>query len=450
LYFMLILTPEQIRDLSDKWLKGTLTGKELELFEQWYNQQLPESVLWEKDAGESELKERLFAGISGRMAEDFPGTGRMGENLRSAGGRGESGDGRLRPVVFTWRRMAAASVVLLLGAGVVLWSRFSARRTITGLDRPAVAIQKDFAPGGSKATLTLDDGSTITLDSSTAKGRLAQQGKTSVINMSSGALVYRIDGEDGKTGGTRDGQRGGDGSGGAETGGAGMGAILYNTVSTARGGQYRLRLPDGTAVWLNAASSLRFPTRFIGKERVVELKGEAYFEVAANVSMPFHVKLRTSSGEGEVEVLGTSFDVNAYEDEQIMRTSLVEGAVRVKAGSAATLLRPGQQAQLVGAGLVRVKNNVNMDEVVAWKDNRFYFKSADIRTIMRQISRWYDVEVEYTAAESPGDSVKKVSPHFNTEISRNTNASDILTALELTGKVKFRIENKKIIVDMTN
>ncbi|HMI60368.1 MAG TPA: FecR domain-containing protein, partial [Puia sp.] len=222
------------------------------------------------------------------------------------------------------------------------------------------------------------------------------------------------------------------------------------TVSTARGGQYRVRLPDGTAVWLNAASSLRFPTGFIGKERVVELKGEAYFEVAANVSMPFHVKLHTSSGEGDVEVLGTSFNVNAYDDEQMMRTSLVEGAVRIKAGAVATLLRPGQQAQLVGAGLVHVKDNVNMDEVVAWKNNRFNFKSADIRTIMRQISRWYDVEVEYTAAAPPGDSSKKVSPHFNTEISRNTNASDILTALELTGKVKFRIENKKIIVDMTN
>jgi len=404
---MPILTPEQIRDLSDKWLKGTLTGEELELFEQWYNQELPESVSWEKDAGEPELKERLFAGISGRM----------GENLRVG-----------------WRRMAAASVVLLLGAGVVLWSRFSARRTITGLDRPVVAIQKDFAPGGSKATLTLDDGSNITLDSSAAKGRLAQQGMTSIINMSGGGLVYRIDGdaEEGKTGG------------------AGTGSVLYNTVSTARGGQYRVRLPDGTAVWLNAASSLRFPTGFIGKERVVELKGEAYFEVAANVSMPFHVKLHTSSGEGDVEVLGTSFNVNAYDDEQMMRTSLVEGAVRIKAGAVATLLRPGQQAQLVGAGLVHVKDNVNMDEVVAWKNNRFNFKSADIRTIMRQISRWYDVEVEYTAAAPPGDSSKKVSPHFNTEISRNTNASDILTALELTGKVKFRIENKKIIVDMTN
>jgi ferric-dicitrate binding protein FerR (iron transport regulator) len=422
LYFMSILTPEQIRDLSDKWLKGTLTGKELELFEQWYNQQLPESVLWEKDAGESALKERLFAGISGRREENLPG----------AGERKENGDSRL--IIFTWRRMAVASVVLLLGAGVVVWSRYSARRTIAGSDRPAVAFQKDFAPGGSKARLTLDDGSTIALDSSTTRGRLAQQGKTSIMNMSDGSLVYRIDGD----------------AGDGKTGTAGAGAVSYNTVSTARGGQYRLQLPDGTAVWLNAASSLRFPTGFIGKERVVELKGEAYFEVAANVSMPFHVKLRTASGEGDVEVLGTSFDINAYEDEQIVRTSLVEGAVRVRAGSAAALLRPGQQAQLVGVGPVRVKDNVNMDEVVAWRNNRFYFKSADIRTIMRQISRWYDVEVEYTAAAPSGDSGKKVSPRFNTEISRNTNASDILTALELTGKVKFRIENKKIIVDMTN
>ena len=448
---MPILTPEQIRDLSDKWLKGTLTGEELKLFEQWYNQQLPESVLWEKDAGESALKERLFAGISGRMEEGLQGVSRIEENHPGALRIEESHPGARRTgETFSrdrwigekgWRRMAAASIVLLLGAGAVLWSRFSARRSITGPDLPAVAFKKDFAPGGNKARLILDDGSAITLDSSTARGRLAQQGKTSIINMSGGALVYRMDGAgDGKTGETGDGK----------TGGAGTGAVLYNTVSTARGGQYRLQLPDGTAVWLNAASSLRFPTGFIGKERVVELKGEAYFEVTANASMPFHVKLRTASGEGDVEVLGTSFNINAYEDEQIVRTSLVDGAIRVKAGSAAALLRPGQQAQLAGAGPLHLKDNVNMDEVVAWRNNRFYFKSADIRTIMRQISRWYDVEVEYTAAAPSGDSSKKVSPRFNTEIPRNTNASDILTALELTGKVKFRIENKKIIVDMTN
>ncbi|HEY4061040.1 MAG TPA: FecR family protein [Puia sp.] len=398
------LTTEQIRDLADKWLKGTLTADEFRLFEQWYNQQPSGSLSWEKDSREDLLKERLFENITGRM------------EAVAAPGRADGKRQRMIP----WRLVAAACVLLVLSAGALVWSRLSSPAPIAGINSslPAARAANDPAPGGNRATLILDNGSTISLDSTAAEGILAQQGSTRIMNRASGQLIYHA-ADDNREG-----------------------TIFYNTVSTARGGQYQLQLPDGTRVWLNAASSLRFPTAFTGKERVVELKGEAYFEVAKNAALPFRVKINDKAG---VEVLGTSFNLNAYEDEQVIRATLLEGSVRMKNGPSAALLAPGQQAQLAGAQEIHITDDVNTDEIVAWKNNRFYFRSADIRTIMRQLSRWYDVDVEYSNGAGGG---AKSSPRFNAEIPRNTYASDVLKALELTGKVKFRIEGKKIIVDV--
>jgi ferric-dicitrate binding protein FerR (iron transport regulator) len=319
---------------------------------------------------------------------------------------------------FPFRKIAAAAVVLALGLSVFfIFKRHPTKELIAA--GTTSAYKNDLSPGGNKATLTLANGATIVLDSA-SDGRLAQQGNAAIVKTGSGQLSYTALG--GKPGET-----------------------LYNSLSTPRGGQYRIVLPDGSKVWLNAASSLRFPTAFTGAERKVELTGEAYFEIShvsitgTDKRMPFIVR----TGNEEIEVLGTHFNVNAYPDEEVINTTLLEGSISIRRPLStvnrqlSTILTPGQQASLNTTGEIKITDDVNTDEVVAWINNRFYFRSADIKTVMRQLARWYDVEIDYR---------KQVQGRFNAEIPRNTYASDVLKALELTGKVKFGIEGKKIIV----
>jgi ferric-dicitrate binding protein FerR (iron transport regulator) len=209
--------------------------------------------------------------------------------------------------------------------------------------------------------------------------------------------------------------------------------VLYNTISTPRGGQYELMLSDGSKVWLNAASSLRFSASFVGKERKVELLGEAYFEVAKNAAMPFKVKVHGM----EVEVLGTHFNINSYDNESMIRTTLLEGSVKINKNNSSSLLKPGQQAQMNKAGEIKIINNVDVEEAIAWKEGKFQFDKADIHDIMRQLARWYDVDVEYKGT---------VSSHFGGTISRDVNLSQVLNMLHLTGEVNFQIQDKKVLV----
>jgi ferric-dicitrate binding protein FerR (iron transport regulator) len=192
-------------------------------------------------------------------------------------------------------------------------------------------------------------------------------------------------------------------------------------------------LADGTKVWLNAASSLRFPAAFAGKERIVELNGEGYFEVAKNASMPFHVRVH----DMDVQVLGTHFNINAYTDETAMRTTLLEGSVQVSQGEQTQLLTPGQQAAASQNGQIQLADGVDVEEVMAWKNGMFQFQGADLETILRQAARWYDIDVEYK---------QRISDRFSGQISKNVNLSQLLKILELTGKVHFEIEGRKIIV----
>jgi transmembrane sensor len=209
--------------------------------------------------------------------------------------------------------------------------------------------------------------------------------------------------------------------------------VVYNTISTPRGGQYQLMLADGSKVWLNAASSLRFPASFVGKERKVELLGEAYFEVAKNAKMPFKVKVNGM----EVEVLGTHFNINSYENESTIRTTLLEGSVKINKNNSSSLLKPGQQAQMNKAGEIKIINDADVEEAIAWKEGKFQFDRADIHDIMRQLTRWYDVDVEYKGT---------VSSHFGGTISRDVNLSQVLNMLHLTGEVKFQVEDRKVVV----
>ena len=310
---------------------------------------------------------------------------------------------RLIPI----RRFAiAASIIgLLLLSTFLLIDRNGSKEIVKG-EVNERRFKDDVLPGGDKATLTLADGSKIVLDDA-QNGTLAQQGRSKIIKVD-GKLTYDPAYKNSKE-------------------------IVFNTISTPKGGQYQLELPDGSKVWLNANSSIHFPTAFVEKERRVEITGEAYFEVAKNRDMPFIVTVN----HAEIQVLGTHFNVNAYNDEDIIKTTLLEGSVRFVHGVSTNMLKPGQQSQLASNGMIKVLSNVDLEEVVAWKNGMFDFKNAGIETVMRQLSRWYDVEIEYNG---------KTDDLFFADMRRNIKLSDALKALELTGKIKFDILGKKIIV----
>src|SRR5579859_758651 len=257
-----------------------------------------------------------------------------------------------------WNYAAAAAILLFSVAGYLLL-------TTTKKPPPVAAqpVKKDIPAGRQGAILTLSTGQRIVLDSA-ANGVLTQD---------AGVRVIRKDGEL-SYGGNAD-------------------QVLYNQVVTPRGRKWQLTLSDGTKVWLNAASSVRYPISFVGRERLVEVSGETYFEVAPDKNRPFKINI---AGKGAIEVLGTRFDVNAYDDEDAIRTTLLEGRVKVTRGKNSQLLSPGQQAVLGnGTDGIKVIPEANIDEVMAWRNGRFIFSDMDLKSIMRQLTRWYDVDVVY-------------------------------------------------------
>jgi ferric-dicitrate binding protein FerR (iron transport regulator) len=310
----------------------------------------------------------------------------------------------------TWMVAASVIVIMLASYGYFYFNE-NAPQPIAKEEKPQKSIKNDVTPGGNKAVLTLADGSMIILDSA-QNGTLSNQGNIKIIKLDDGQLAYDKSGVSGKP------------------------ELLYNTISTPKGGQYQLTLSDGTQVWLNAASSLRFPAVFSGRERKVELTGEAYFEVAKNKEKPFEVSVNNAV----VTVLGTHFNINAYSDERVVKTTLLEGSVKVTKGNAGALITPGEQARINNStGEITVKEEVDLDEAVSWKYGNFIFNDADIKSIMRQLEKWYDVSVIYD----------KVVPdeEFVGSVSRNVNISQILEMLEKTGSVNFEIKGRTIIVD---
>lgn len=311
------------------------------------------------------------------------------------------------PVYKKWWRAAAAVLFIGLAGGTafLLYNQQAVP--------PATAVNSkpmhNVVPGGNKAVLTLGDGSQITLDSA-GSGAIASQGNMQVIKLSGGQLAYNA------VNGPKDAR-----------------IVSYNTLSTPRGGQFQIILPDGTKVWLNAASSLRYPTTFAGTEREVQLIGEAYFEVAKMNGMPFSVKVK----DMEVQVLGTHFNVMAYQDETSIRTTLLEGAVRISHDAQLTSLHPGQQAQLRSTGEMKVLDDVDVEGIVAWKNGYFQFNRESLAGIMRQVSRWYDADIEYEG--------KVPQRQFGGKIARNSSIDEVLKILELSN-VHFRIEGKKITI----
>ena len=307
-------------------------------------------------------------------------------------------------------RLVAVAAILLVVFTTILFL-FRNDEKMSGLITRTESKVDDVPPGGDRAILTLADGTKIVLDTA-SNGSLAQQGGIKVIKLG-GQLSYSA--ENGST------------------------EVLYNTITTPKGGQYQLELSDGSRVWLNAASSLRYPTAFVEKQRVVELTGEGYFEVAHNATKPFRVTVNPASLAGrqmEVTVLGTRFNINSYDDEHQTRTTLLDGRVQVKKADKYIYLNPGQQAAIEqSSSSIRVINNVDVDEVVAWKNGMIQFSGADLGTVMRNISRWYNIEVSYSNVESA---------HLSGKVSRNLNLSQVIKVLEESG-IDIKMEGKKLI-----
>ena len=378
------------RDLLQRYLEGDANQDEILLVEQWY-QHLLEAGEFTWADGEMESRANV---IEGRILAQIASQRDEGPAIQPIG----------RSIALTRRILSVAAVLLTVVAGTyLLFLKRQPLKTASVEER----YQNDVQPGRNSALLKLTNGKTILLDDS-APHTIPGQGSVTITN-DKGQLTYRALAEIP-----------------AET--------FYNTLTTPRGNQYHLVLPDGTKVWLNAASSITYPTVFAGKERQVDINGEAYFEVAKNERQPFVVRQR----EITVQVLGTSFDANSYGDAAAGMITLLEGKLRVKKGTAESLLEPGQQAVLgTVAGGISIHRHPDIEAVMAWKNDSFGFHDADIRSVMQEVERWYNVQVVYEAT---------ITRHFVADISRDVPLSRLLQLLEATGQVHFRIEGTKVIV----
>lgn len=381
---------DQLAEVIKRYCEGNATSKEVEFLDLYYEgfQDLPK-ILKNKSPEEiADLESEMFQSILDKTQKT---------PLQK---------GRFFQMKIGHKVTAAASILFAIGLTVFLSQPSD---NPNGGEMVVKNTGSDLAPGGNKAILTLSDGSEIILDNMGA-GTLSTQGNAKVIKLNDGQLAYNLSGKNKEK----------------ET--------VFNTISTPKGGQYQLVLADGTKVWLNAASSLRFPASFSGQDRKVELTGEGYFEVAANKNKPFKV----ISNDVEVTALGTEFNINAYKNESALTTTLLEGSVRVDYNHKTALLVPGEQA-FVGDQEkgIRINKDIDLNATIAWKNGIFHFVQADIKSIMRELSRWYDVEVIFE------DSVPDTK--FDGKIYRNVNASEVFKILE-AGGIEFKIIGKKVIV----
>lgn len=309
-----------------------------------------------------------------------------------------------------FRAVAAALILLVAGAGGFwLFNPTGNKEVVINRVAPPTS---GIVPGGNKAILTLADGSTMLLDT-VGNGLLAAQGNVQVIKLNDGQLAYQ---------------------------GVGGGELIHNTIRTPKGGQYQLVLADGTKVWLNSESELSFPAAFAGHDRKVAIKGEAYFEVTKDEAKPFKVSVNGA----EVQVLGTQFNISAYNDDPTMKTTLLGGSVKIVKGQSSKVIRPGEQAQVTNKdGALNPKitvNAVDVDVVTAWKNGRFIFHEDNIQSVMRQLARWYNVNVAFEGNVTSEKFVGVISR------SRYENISDILSMLEKTGTVRFVINGNNVTV----
>ncbi|MFT3701882.1 MAG: FecR domain-containing protein [Agriterribacter sp.] len=379
--------PQFIQSLVQKYLKGEATPEEKEQIDNWYRSFSVSDVEIFSNETEDEVSDRMKERLAGFIRKD-------------------------KVPIFLKRnflfRISAAVVIAGLFAITYYYTLPKHDKIKEVVATNAKSTPEKIIPGGNKAVLTLGDGSTITLDSA-SNGSLSTQGNTKVIKLGGGQLQYKGNGAHSMT------------------------EVMYNTIATPKGGQYKVELADGTNVWLNAASSIKFPTAFTGNKREVEITGEVYFEVAHDKVRPFKVKVKDLN----VNVVGTHFDVMAYDNEASINTVLLEGSLRVGDEKNGRMLVPGDKAVANGTGNIKVEKDVDLEETIAWKNGRFFFNSADIHSIMRQVERWYNVDVNFE---------QEVSLHFTGQLSRTVSVAELLRKLELTNEVHFRINGRTITV----
>jgi transmembrane sensor len=379
------------KELLRKYLLGRATVDEEKKVDAWYDGVNDSVDLYSSgNKPREKIKEEIYQKIKVRLKQ---------EGLKP------------KPVIFLHKRiswLAAAVLIAAICSTTFFLFRNNNSQKNSIPEGPLVKAKDDVKPPtGNKAILKLADGRLIQLDSS-GVGTLAVQGNMQVVKQADGRITYKGDAGE---------------------------KVIYNTLSVPRGSTpVKLVLGDGSGVWLNVASSITYPTAFVGHERKVEITGEAYFEITKNKEMPFVVK--RMNDDVQVQVLGTHFNVNAYEDEASIKVTLLEGSVDVSKSGTHNLLKPGQQA-MIDNQMIKVVNDVDLEEVMAWKNGRFYFEGADIKTIMRQIEKWYNIKVAYQS---------EIKYSFVAKISRDENASEILQILELTDMVHFKIEGDKITV----
>lgn len=402
---------ERLTYLLNRWLDSTASMKEQK--ELWgmvldpsHQEQLATELekVWAISEGEEQMSvekiDELFKMIDSRS----PG---IIQSLQEGPGRQKHPGRRL----LFWTMAAAASIILAIG--LAMW------HTKSGIHQPDAVVLKDpghdIPPGSNKAILTLANGSTIVLDSA-ADGVVTNQGRVNIIKSGDGQLAY--------------------------TGNDTVSSV--NTLTTPFGGMYHLTLPDGSSVWLNAASAITYPTTFVGSKREVLIRGEAYFEVKKDAAKPFIVNLERHT---RIEVLGTRFDVNAYENENAIRTTLLEGAVKVIPGKVndqehGVTLKPGQQT-VTGAdnGTINVIDTPDPDATIAWKNGLFNFEGMPLEAAMRQLARWYDLQIVY---EQPVRAIQ-----FGGTLKRNLPLSDVLHFLGSAG-LHYRMEEKNRLIILNN
>lgn len=393
------MTESQLSDLIRKYLSGVANDDDVKKIEEWYESfdDLGANIPIKEDELESSVRRSLKIIIQ-RIATE--------RNEEVLPRRKKT---RRVDVVYKYAAVAAV-VILILGIAFLLMQQpesqsYSATNAMHGME--------DIQPGGNKAILTLGNGKQIILDS-TDNGLLSMQGNTKIIKINKGLLSYN-------SGPVAERQQ----------------SVQYNIITTPRGGKYEVVLSDGSKVWLNAASSIKFPTTFVSGKREVTIKGEAYFEIAENAERPFMVK----KDDIEIKVLGTSFNVMAYDDEAGMQITLVEGAVRVTSqsghGEDGVRLRPGQQVILnlskrgkKGSPIVK---EVNVAEAIAWKDNLFWFDNDDVQEVSKKLSRWYNMEITVDG---------NIPDRFTGSIPMDLTFSQVVGMLQKTGRIQYKIIDK--------
>jgi len=375
---------KRLQELARNYLKGKLNASEQQEIDAWFLKEEPAEGTVEKNLTADQHRRQLLAQIHSQTGITSP-------------------ELRIRKL---WIKItAAAAVVLMLSAGAhfVLHQKPAQQQTVQNL--------KDISPGGNKAILILANGEKVQLTGA-KNGLIARQGGVVVAKKSDGQLSYSN-----------------------QTGLSNEGAQLFNTVETPRGGKYKLTLADGTIAILDAASSIRYPVVFNGRERMVTITGQVYFEVVHNISKPFKVSVRGQL----VEDLGTKFNINAYDDEPVIKTTLIAGSIGLTRAAHTVILKPGQQAINTVSDAATKVVPANIEEAVAWKNDYFVFNNEALESVMRKISRWYDVDIQYQAGQ-------KIKETYLGSLTRYSNVSEVLKMLEITGDVRFEIKGKTIMI----